>query len=60
MNLTKTTIDESRGNQINETKATKRFFKTVDDSKFTVISLHDLNFSENRSLPSRAAVLNLG
>ena len=29
------------------------FFKTVDDSKFTVTSVHDLSFFEDRSLPSR-------
>ena len=29
------------------------FFKTVNDSKFTVTSVHDLNFFENRSLSSR-------
>ena len=44
MNLTITTIDESRGNQINETKATKRFFQNCRRFKFTVTSVHDLNF----------------
>ena len=39
------TVDEFQGNQINERKATKRFFQNCRRfKKFTVTSVHDLSF----------------
>ena len=53
MNLTIATIDKSRGNQINETKATKRFFQNCRRFKIHSYLPARLKLSENRCLPSR-------
>ena len=50
MNLT---IDELQGNQINERKATKRFFQNCRRFKIHSNLRARLKLSEDRSLPSR-------
>ena len=53
MNLTIMTRDECRGNHVDETKATKRFFQYFQQFKVHSHPRAQLKLSENKSLPSR-------